>query len=144
MSTRSVKAKEIKQKWYVLDAKEAVLGRLATEAATLLMGKSKANYVPYLDGGDFVVIINADKIRVTGKKLDQKFYHRYSGYPGGMKSISMRDQLRKHPTRVVEEAIVGMLPKSKLGRAMAKKLKVYASETHPHAAQNPEPYAVKA
>ncbi|MDD5544566.1 MAG: 50S ribosomal protein L13 [Acidobacteriia bacterium] len=144
MSTRSVKAKEIKQKWYLLDAKGAVLGRLATEAASLLIGKTKPNYVPYLDGGDFVVVINADKVRVTGKKMDQKFYHRYSGYPGGMKSISMRDQMQKHPTRVVEDAIVGMLPKSKLGRAMAKKLKVYASETHPHAPQKPEPYTLKA
>jgi len=143
MSTRFTKASEIKRKWYLIDAKGLVLGRLATEVARILIGKSKTNYVPYLDGGDHVVVINADKIRVTGKKMEQKFYHRYSGYPGGMKSISLRDQLAKRPTRVIEDAVVGMLPKSKLGRAMAKKLKVYAAETHPHAAQKLEPHPIK-
>lgn len=143
MSTSFTKASEIKRKWYLVDASGVVLGRLATTVAKLLIGKSKTNYVPYLDGGDHVVIINAEKVKITGKKLEQKFYHRYSGYPGGMKSISMRNQMAKHPTRVVEDAVTGMLPKSKLGRAMAKKLRVYAASTHPHSAQKLEPFPIK-
>jgi large subunit ribosomal protein L13 len=143
MSTHFTKVSEINSKWYVIDASGLVLGRLATTAAKLLIGKTKTSYVPYLDGGDHVVIINAGKVKVTGKKLDQKFYHRFSGYPGGIKSISLKDQLAKHPTRVVEDAITGMLPKSKLGRAMAKKLRVYAAPSHPHSAQKLEPYLIK-
>jgi len=143
MSTSFTKASEIKRKWYLIDASGIVLGRLATTVAKLLIGKSKTNYVPYLDGGDHVVIINAEKVKITGKKLEQKFYHRYSGYPGGMKSISMKDQMAKHPTRVVEDAVTGMLPKSKLGRAMAKKLRVYAASTHPHSAQKLETFPIK-
>ena len=144
MSTHFTKASEIQSKWYLIDAKGVVLGRLATTAARLLTGKSKTNYVPYLDGGDHVVIINADKVKVTGRKMEQKMYHHYSGHPGGMKSIALKDQLAKHPTRVVESAVVGMLPKTKLGRAMAKKLRVYATPTHPHAAQQLETLQVKA
>ncbi|MBZ5554145.1 MAG: 50S ribosomal protein L13 [Acidobacteriia bacterium] len=143
MSTHFTKASEINSKWYLIDARGVVLGRLATTVAKLLIGKTKANYVPYLDGGDHVVIVNADKVKITGKKLDQKFYHRFSGYPGGMKSISLKDQLAKHPTRVVEDAVTGMLPKSKLGRAMAKKLRVYAAPSHPHSAQKLEPFLIK-
>ncbi|MBZ5535439.1 MAG: 50S ribosomal protein L13 [Acidobacteriia bacterium] len=143
MSTHFTKASEIRSKWYVIDASGVVLGRLATTVAKLLIGKTKASYVPYLDGGDHVVIVNADKVKITGKKMDQKFYHRFSGYPGGIKSISLKDQLAKHPTRVVEDAVTGMLPKSKLGRAMAKKLRVYAAPSHPHSAQKLEPYLIK-
>lgn len=144
MSTHFTKASEIQSKWYLIDAKGLVLGRLATTAARLLTGKSKINYVPYLDGGDHVVIVNAGKVKVTGRKMEQKMYHHFSGHPGGMKSIALKDQLAKHPTRVVESAVVGMLPKTKLGRAMAKKLRVYATPTHPHAAQKLEPFQVKA
>lgn len=143
MSTHFTKASEINSKWYLINARGVVLGRLATTVAKLLIGKTKANYVPYLDGGDHVVIVNADKVKITGKKLDQKFYHRFSGYPGGMKLISLKDQLAKHPTRVVEDAVTGMLPKSKLGRAMAKKLRVYAAPSHPHSAQKLEPFLIK-
>jgi large subunit ribosomal protein L13 len=143
MSTHFTKASEIHSKWYLIDASGVVLGRLATTVAKLLTGKTKTNYVPYLDVGDHVVIINADKVKITGKKLEQKFYHRFSGYPGGMKSISMKDQLAKHPTRIVEDAVTGMLPKSKLGRAMAKKLRVYAAPSHPHASQKLEPFLLK-
>lgn len=144
MSTHFTKVSEIKSKWYLVDAKGLVLGRLATAVAGLLRGKSKTNYVPYLDGGDHVVIINADKVKVTGKKIEQKVYYHFSGYPGGMKSISLKDQLAKHPTRVIENAVTGMLPKTKLGRQMAKKLRVYATPTHPHSAQKLESYSIKA
>jgi len=143
MSTHFTRASEINSKWFLIDANGVVLGRLATTVAKLLIGKTKTSYVPYLDGGDHVVIINADKVKITGKKLDQKFYYRFSGYPGGIKSISLKDQLAKHPTRVVEAAVTGMLPKSKLGRAMAKKLRVYAAPSHPHSAQKLEPYPIK-
>jgi large subunit ribosomal protein L13 len=143
MSTHFTKASEIHSRWYLIDASGVVLGRLATTVAKLLTGKTKTNYVPYLDGGDHVVIINANKVKITGKKLEQKFYHRFSGYPGGMKSISLKDQLAKHPTRVVEDAVTGMLPKSKLGRAMAKKLRVYAAPSHPHASQKLETFLIK-
>lgn len=144
MSTYFTKASELKSKWYLVDAKGVVLGRLASAVAKLLIGKSKTNYVPYLDGGDHVVVINADKVKITGKKAEQKFYYHFSGYPGGMKSISLKDQLAKHPTRVVESAVLGMLPKTKLGKAMAKKLRIYAAPTHPHAAQKVEAYEMKA
>ncbi|MEA3335817.1 MAG: 50S ribosomal protein L13 [Chloroflexota bacterium] len=115
------------------------LGRLATRIATVLKGKHKPIYTPHLDCGDYVVVINADKIRVTGRKLDQKFYYRHSGYVGGLKRISLRDQLEKHPERVIQSAVRGMLPKNRLGRKMVKKLKVYAAPNHPHQAQQPKP-----
>jgi large subunit ribosomal protein L13 len=114
------------------------LGRLASHAANLLSGKLKPTWVPYMDMGDHVIIINAEKIRLTGRKPEQKVYYRHSGYPGGLKSITARDLKAKQPHRMVEQAIKGMLPKNKLGRAMAKKLKVYAGESHPHSAQQPE------
>ena len=139
MRTWTGKAEAIERKWYIVDAEGETLGRLASRIAPILRGKHKPTYTPYLDCGDFVVVVNAEKVSVTGKKLDQKFYHRHSGYPGGLTSISLRDQLAKHPERVLHSAIRGMLPKNKLGRRMIKKLKVYAGEEHPHQAQNPEP-----
>ena len=138
MRTYSPKASDIKREWYVVDATGQTLGRLATKIATILRGKHKPIYTPHMDCGDYVIVINADKIRVTGKKLDQKVYYRHSGYPGGLKSITLREQLRKHPTRVIQAAVRGMLPKNRLGRRMIKKLKVYASDSHPHQAQQPK------
>ncbi|MBC8447843.1 MAG: 50S ribosomal protein L13 [Chloroflexi bacterium] len=138
MRTYSAKASDIKREWWVVDADGLTLGRLVTRIAIILRGKHKPSYTPHMDCGDHVIVINADKIRVTGRKLDQKMYYWHSGYPGGIKSISLRDQLRKHPTRVIEAAVRGMLPKNRLGRRMIKKLKVYASDTHPHQAQQPK------
>jgi len=138
VKTYSVRAKEIDRKWYVVDARDETLGRLATRIATVLRGKHKPSYSPHLDVGDFVVVVNADKIRVTGKKLDQKIYYRHSGYPGGLKSMTLRRQLAQHPTRVIRSAVWGMLPHNRLGRAMVKKLRVYAGDEHPHEAQNPQ------
>ncbi len=139
MRTFTQKQEEIERNWYVVDAEGETLGRLASRIAPILKGKHKPIYTPHLDCGDFVVIVNAEKVRVTGRKLDQKFYHRHSGYPGGLTSISLRDQLDKHPERVLTAAIRGMLPKNKLGRRMIKKLKVYAGDEHPHQAQQPKP-----
>ena len=138
MRTFTAKKEEIERGWYVVDAEGQTLGRLASKIAPILKGKHKPIYTPHLDCGDFVVVINAEKVRVTGRKMDQKFYYRHSGYPGGIKSISLRDQLVRHPERVVQAAVRGMLPKNKLGRRMIKKLKVYAGDSHPHAAQQPE------
>ncbi|MDH7488397.1 MAG: 50S ribosomal protein L13 [Anaerolineae bacterium] len=139
MKTYVVKEGEIKREWYVVDAEGKTLGRLASKIARILMGKHKPYYTPHLDTGDFVVVVNADKIRVTGRKLDQKKYYRYSGYPSGLKSVTLRKQMETHPERVIWAAVRNMLPKNKLGRAMLKKLKVYASPDHPHAAQQPKP-----
>jgi len=136
--TYSPKASEIKRDWWVVDATGQTLGRLATKIATILRGKHKPIYAPHMDCGDHVIVINADKIRVTGKKLDQKVYYRHSGYPGGLKSITLREQLQKHPERVIYLAVRGMLPKNRLGRRMIKKLRVYASDSHPHQAQQPK------
>jgi large subunit ribosomal protein L13 len=138
VKTYTVRKSDIKREWYVVDAQGKTLGRLASEIAKILRGKHKPIYVPHLDCGDYVIVVNAEKVRVTGKKLDQKFYYRHSGYPGGLKSISLRDQLQRHPTRVLETAVRGMLPKNRLGRAMIKKLKVYAGSSHPHQAQQPK------
>ncbi|HID31664.1 MAG TPA: 50S ribosomal protein L13 [Desulfobacterales bacterium] len=135
MKTYSVKKGEITREWFVVDAEGKTLGRLASEIAKILKGKHKPIYTPHLDVGDYVIVINADKVRVTGKKLQQKIYYRHSGYPGGLKSMPLAEMLRRHPTRVLELAVRGMLPKNRLGRAMIKKLKVYASPTHPHQAQ---------
>ena len=139
MRTFTGKTAEIEREWYVVDAEGQTLGRLASRIAPILRGKHKPIYTPHLDCGDFVIIVNAEKVRVTGRKLDQKFYHRHSGYPGGLKSISLRDQLDKYPERVLQSAVKGMLPKNKLGRRMIKKLKVYAGDSHPHQAQQPKP-----
>ena len=138
MKTYAVKAGEIERRWYVVDAKGKTLGRLATQVASILRGKHKPVFSPHLDTGDYVIIINAEKIHVTGKKRSTKMYYRYSGYLGGLKSIVLSEQLEKHPERVLIHAIRGMLPKNRLGRAMLKKLKVYAGPQHPHAAQKPE------
>ena len=126
------------KKWHLVDADGEILGRLATKIATILMGKHKHSYSPHIDNGDYVVVINAEKVRVTGKKLKQKIYYSHSGYPGGLKEITLGELLKKHPERVIIYAVEGMLPKNKLGRKMIKKLKVYAGPTHPHKAQLPE------
>lgn len=138
MPTFFPKGNEVSRRWYLVDAQDQVLGRLASHVANLLAGKLKPTWVPFMDMGDHVIIINAEKVKLTGKKLEQKKYYRYSGYPGGMRSVSAHDLKAKRPDRMVEIAIKGMLPKNKLGRAMASKLKVYAGATHPHAAQQPE------
>jgi large subunit ribosomal protein L13 len=138
--TYSAKAEDIEKTWWVVDATDQTLGRLATQIASLLRGKHKPKFTPHIDCGDYVVVVNAEKIHVTGQKLDQKMYHRHSGYPGGLRSITLRDQLDKNPERVIESAVRGMLPKNRLGRRIRAKLKVYAGPDHPHAAQNPQPY----
>jgi large subunit ribosomal protein L13 len=135
MKTYSTKPKDIKREWHVIDASGKILGRLASEAAHLLKGKHKPIYVPHLDTGDYVIIINADKIRVTGRKAEQKVYYHHSGYPGGLKSRTLEEMMKKRPEWVVEHAVKGMLPKNVLGRAMFRKLKVYTGPTHPHQAQ---------
>lgn len=132
------KTGEITHDWVLVDANDQNLGRLATQIATILIGKHKPIYTPGVDVGDFVVVINAERVRVTGKKLDEKFYYRHSQYPGGLKAISLRDQLAKHPERVLHSAVWGMLPHNKLGRRLIKKLKVYAGPEHPHQAQQPK------
>ncbi|WP_243791582.1 50S ribosomal protein L13 [Saccharopolyspora gloriosae] len=145
MRTYSPKAGEVTRAWHVIDAEDVVLGRLSTQAALLLRGKHKPTYAPHLDTGDFVVIVNAEKVALTGKKRDQAFHYRHSGFPGGLRKQSLGEVLdSKHPERVLEKAIQGMLPKNKLGRAMGKKLKVYAGPEHPHEAQNPQPYQINA
>ena len=135
--TRYAKAGEVERNWVLIDAEGATLGRLATKAAMILRGKNKPQYTPNADTGDFVVIVNADKVVLTGNKADQKRYWRYSGYLGGLKFESFREAMAKHPERVIEHAVKGMLPKTTLGRAQGMKLKVYAGPEHPHAAQNP-------
>lgn len=139
MRTFTEKKEDIEREWFVVDAEGQTLGRLAAKIAPILRGKHKPTYTPHLDCGDFVIVINAEKVRVTGRKLDQKLYYRHSGYPGGLSSINLRDQLAKHPERVLQAAVRGMLPKNKLGRRMFKKLKVYAGDAHPHQAQQPKP-----
>jgi large subunit ribosomal protein L13 len=138
VKTYSAKKEEIVRRWYVVDATDQTLGRLATQIANVLRGKTKPIYTPHVDCGDYVIVVNAEKVRVTGNKLDEKFYHRHSGYPGGLTSISLRDQLRLHPDRVISEAVRRMLPKNLLSRDILKKLKVYEGSEHPHTAQNPE------
>jgi large subunit ribosomal protein L13 len=140
--TYVTKPAEVKRDWFVVDAEDKTLGRLASEIARILRGKHKPIYSPSVDCGDFVIVINAKKIRVTGNRMDQKKYYRHSGYMGGLTSISLRDQLDRYPNRVIEAAVKGMLPKNKLGRQMIKKLKVYADENHPHEAQQPAPLAL--
>ena len=144
MKTYSAKPGEVERKWYLIDAKDQVLGRLATKAALLLRGKHKPQFTPHVDTGDFVVVINADKIRLSGTKANSKEYYRHSGYPGGLKCETFAEAMQKHPERVIEHAIKGMLPKGSLGRKQATKLKVYAGEEHPHAAQKPETISLEA
>jgi large subunit ribosomal protein L13 len=133
---------DIKKNWHVIDAEGQVLGRLATRAARLLKGKDKTIYTPFLDTGDFVIIINAEKVKLTGNKLKDKRYHRHTGYPGGLRETTAGELLAKDPGKLVREAVTGMLPKTKLGRAMRKKLKVYRGPKHPHQAQQPVPLAL--
>lgn len=139
MKTYVTKPNEIERDWYVVDAAGMTLGRLATRIATVLRGKHKPTFTPNLDTGDFVIVVNAEKIHVTGNKLDDKMYHRHSGYPSGLTSITLRRQLEKYPDRVIQQAVKGMLPHNHLGRKMLKKLKVYAGPEHPHQAQQPKP-----
>ncbi len=142
MRTVSVRHEDVPRKWYIVDAENKVLGRLATEVATILRGKHKPIYTPHVDTGDYVIIINADKVALTGNKWSQKLYRWHTGYPGGFREVPAEKMLERRPERIVELAIRGMLPKTKLGRAMFKKLKVYAATTHPHGAQQPEPLAL--
>lgn len=138
MKTYQAKPGEVERKWYLIDAEGVVLGRLATTAAEILRGKNKPQYTPHIDTGDFVIVVNADKVRVTGGKAQKKEYFHHSGYPGGLKSETFEDALAKHPERVIEHAVKGMLPKTTLGRTQGMKLKVYAGPDHPHAGQKPE------
>jgi large subunit ribosomal protein L13 len=135
MKTYSTKASEIERQWHVIDASDKILGRLASQIARLLMGKHKPIFSRHLDVGDFVVVINAEKVRVTGNKEKQKLYYRHSGYPGGLKSISLEKMMHDNPTRVIEHAVKGMLPHNRLGNTIRKRLKVYVGDAHPHQAQ---------
>ena len=137
MKTWTAKAEDVERAWYVVDAEGQTLGRLATRIADTLRGKGKPTYTPHVDSGDFVIVVNADKIQVTGNKLDQKRYYRHSGYPGGLRSRTLREQLARRPTEVIRTAVKGMLPKNRLASRQITKLKVYAGPEHPHTAQNP-------
>jgi large subunit ribosomal protein L13 len=141
MKTYSAKPREIEQSWYLVDADQRTLGRLATEIADLLRGKGKPAYTPHVDTGDFVVVVNARTVRVTGKKLEQKIYYRHSGYPGGLRERTLAEQLARRPEEVIRRAVKGMLPHNRLGAQQLRKLKVYAGSDHPHQAQQPEPLA---
>ena len=142
MRTYVPKEGEITRDWVVMDASDQILGRLATEVARLLRGKHKPDYTPHLDTGDFVVVVNAEKVKLTGEKLDQKVYYRHSGRPGSLKSETARERLDKYPERVIQAAVWGMLPKNRLGRKLLKKLKVYAGPEHPHEAQQPKTHTL--
>ena len=142
MRTFSPKDSDITRQWHVIDATDVVLGRLASHVAVLLRGKHKPIFAPHVDTGDFVIVINADKVAISGSKLEQKRAYRHSGYPGGLRAVSYGDLMAKHPERVVEKAVRGMLPKNSLGRKTLSKLKVYAGPTHPHEAQKPQPYEI--
>jgi large subunit ribosomal protein L13 len=139
MRTVSIRHEDVPRKWYVVDAENLVLGRLASEVATILRGKHKPIYTPHVDTGDYVIIVNAGKVALTGQKWSQKLYRWHTGYPGGFREVPAGKMLQRRPERVIELAIRGMLPKTKLGRAMLRKLKIYAAGEHPHAAQQPEP-----
>jgi large subunit ribosomal protein L13 len=138
MRTLFAKKGEVEQKWYVVDAKDAILGRLAVKIATQITGKNKTIYTPNTDTGDFVIVINAEKIKLTGRKLDNKVYYRHSGYPGGLRAETARDRMKRCPEKIITDAVWGMIPKGRLGRAMLRKLKVYKGSEHPHEAQKPE------
>ena len=140
MKSYMAKPEEMERKWYVIDAEDKVLGRLATEVATILRGKHKPIYTPHVDTGDFVIIINADKVKLTGKKLEQKKYYYHTGYPGGLKAVPYKQMMEKNPEKAIELAVKGMMPKNRLGRQMYKKLKVYSGPEHNHEAQRPEIY----
>lgn len=138
MKTQFASKGDVERRWYLVDAKDAILGRLATKIATYLRGKNKTIFTPHIDTGDFIIVVNADKIRLTGKKLENKIYYHHSGYPGGLKAETAKDRLSRKPEEVIIDAVWGMLPKGRLGRAMLKKLKVYRGPEHPHKAQKPE------
>jgi large subunit ribosomal protein L13 len=140
--TFSPKAGDIQHQWHVIDASDVVLGRLASHAAILLRGKHKPIYAPHVDTGDFVIVVNAEKVALSGRKLEQKRAYRHSGYPGGLRAVAYQDMLEKHPERLIEKAVRGMLPKNSLGRNMLRKLKVYAGPDHPHQAQQPVPFEI--
>lgn len=139
MKTLSVRPQDVEREWYVVDAASQTLGRLASEIARRLRGKHKACYTPHVDTGDYVIVVNAEKVRVTGAKRRDKIYYRHSGYPGGIKATRFEDLIKKHPDRAIRHAVKGMLPRNPLGRAVFRKLKVYAGPEHPHAAQQPKP-----
>src|SRR5437667_11625342 len=143
MRTYNAKPGEIAREWYLVDADGQTLGRLATRIADTLRGKGKPQYTPHVDTGDFVVVVNAEKIAVTGKKLDEKLYYRHSGYPGGLRTRTLREQLDRRPTEVLRVAVKGMLPRNRLSRAQLTKLKIYAGPEHPHVAQAPQPLEVE-
>jgi large subunit ribosomal protein L13 len=145
MSTFVPSGKNLEQsrKWYIIDANGKTVGRLATEAARILMGKNKPTYTPYIDTGDHVIVVNAEKVVFTGNKWQDKVYRHHTGWPGGLKEITAQKQLQKHPERILQSAILGMLPKNKLGRKMGKKLKIYVGGDHPHQAQQPESFEIK-
>ena len=138
--TYSAKRDELEARWYLIDAENMVLGRLASQVATILRGKHKPTFTPHMNGGDFVIVVNAEKVAVTGNRLDQKLYYRHSQYPGGMKIETLRQALQRHPERVIERAVKGMLPRNRLGEDIRLRMKVYAGPTHPHQAQKPEPW----
>ena len=139
MKTLSARPQDVEHDWYVVDAENQTLGRLAAALARRLRGKHKASYTPHVDTGDYIVVVNAEKVRVTGKKQTDKIYYRHSGYPGGIKAARFEEMIEKHPERVIESAVRGMLPRNPLGRAVFRKLKVYAGADHPHSAQQPKP-----
>lgn len=141
-TTYMAKPQEVERKWYVIDAKDKILGRLATEAARILRGKHKPQFTPHVDVGDFVIIINADKVKLTGNKMLNKKYYRHTGFPGGLKTISYKEFIQKSPEKVIHKAVKGMLPHNRLGSSLAKKLKVYSGSEHPHQAQKPEVWEV--
>ncbi len=138
MKTFSAKPESVQRNWYVVDAEKKVLGRLAAEVARRLRGKHKPEYTPHVDTGDYIIVVNAEKIAVTGNKYNDKMYYHHTGYPGGIKGVSFRNMIEKHPTRVIEKAVKGMLPRNKLGRSMLSKLKVYTGTEHAHQAQQPK------
>ncbi len=142
MRTYTPKPGDVERTWHVIDATDVVLGRLATQIATLLRGKHKATFAPHVDGGDFVIVINAEKVALTGNKREQKLAYRHSGYPGGLRAVAYSELLATHPERVVEKAVRGMLPKSSLARTQLGKLKVYTGSEHPHSAQQPQPFEI--
>src|SRR5215468_330656 len=139
--TYSAKRDELEARWYVIDAEGEILGKVAVQAATILRGKHKPTFTPHLNCGDYVIVVNAEKIAVTGDRLDQKIYYRHSGYPGGLKQETLRQALQKHPERVIERAVKGMIPHNRLGADILRRLKVYAGPTHPHEAQQPVPWS---
>jgi large subunit ribosomal protein L13 len=144
IKTYTPKPEDIQREWFVIDAEGQTLGRLATQIAQILRGKHKPIFSPHVDVGDYVIVINCEKIRVTGRKLDQKLYYRHSGYPGGLRTVTLRQLLDRFPERVIRLAVRGMLPRNKLGRKMIKKLKIYQGNTHPHEAQQPKVYEIEA